>query len=68
MVYQDGYFTVEDSICHQGVAAGPSPGPFEAIETFEKESAEFAIDRDKEGFVVTWNSKGFLKRVAVQST
>lgn len=68
LVHEDDYLIVEDRICHHGVAAGPSPGPYEAVETFEKENPDFVIDRDKESFVVTWNPKGFLRRVASQST
>lgn len=57
-----GYFIVEDSICHHGLDVGPNPGPYEAIESFIEENAEFEIDREKESFLITWNPKGFLKR------
>jgi cephalosporin hydroxylase len=57
------YFIVEDSICHHGVDEGPSPGPYEAIEAFVSENKDFKIDRKKEAFCITWNPKGFLKRV-----
>ena len=56
------YFIVEDSICHHGLSVGPSPGPYEAIETFIKENSDFEIDRGKESFLITWNPKGYLKR------
>ena len=56
------YFIVEDSICHHGLSVGPIPGPYEAIDAFIKESADFDIDRDQESFVITWNPKGYLKR------
>ena len=55
---------VEDSICHHGLAIGPNPGPFEAIEAFVKEQDQFVINRDLESFLITWNPKGFLQRVA----
>lgn len=58
------YFIVEDSICYHGLEVGPKPGPFEAIETFVAENAAFMIDRSKEDFLITWNPKGFLRRVA----
>ena len=58
------YFIVEDSICHHGLAHGPQPGPYEAIETFVKENADFQIDRSCERFLITWNPKGYLRRVA----
>jgi cephalosporin hydroxylase len=51
------YFIVEDSICHHGLQIGPKPGPYEAIETFINESANFEIDRDQESFLITWNPR-----------
>jgi cephalosporin hydroxylase len=56
------YFIVEDSICWHGIEHGPSPGPYEAIETFVRENPDFEIDRDMESFLITWNPKGYLKR------
>jgi cephalosporin hydroxylase len=64
LVHPGGYFIVEDGICRHGLDIGPSPGPYEAIDTFVTEDKRFAIDRELESFVVTWNPKGFLKRVA----
>jgi len=58
-----GYFIVEDSNCHHGLNHGPNPGPYEAIETFLTENRQFASDRGKESFFITWNPKGYLKRV-----
>jgi cephalosporin hydroxylase len=58
------YFIVEDGICHHGLDVGPDPGPYEAIEAFLAENPEFVADRGKEGFLITWNPKGYLKRVA----
>jgi len=57
------YFIVEDSICHHGLNVGPNPGPYEAINDFLKENSNFVCDRDKESFFITWNPKGFLKRI-----
>jgi cephalosporin hydroxylase len=65
LVPAGGYFIVEDSICHHGLDTGPSPGPYEAIDAFVAENPDFVIDRDLESFVITWNPKGFLKRVAL---
>jgi len=56
------YFIVEDSICHHGLSLGPSPGPYEAVESFIEEDADFDIDREQESFLITWNPKGYLKR------
>lgn len=58
-----GYFIVEDGICHHGLAEGPQPGPYEAIETFCQENDGFVSERAREDFLITWNPKGFLKRV-----
>lgn len=60
---RDGdYFIVEDSICRHGLAVGPDPGPYEAIEAFVRENDDFEIDRQKESFLITWNPKGYLRR------
>ena len=56
------YFIVEDSICRNGLTVGPNPGPYEAIEAFIEEGADFDIDRERESFLITWNPKGYLKR------
>ncbi|HCK81555.1 MAG TPA: CmcI family methyltransferase [Candidatus Competibacter sp.] len=57
------YFIVEDGICHHGLAVGPAPGPYEAIEAFARENGGFEIDRSKESFLITWNPKGYLRRI-----
>jgi cephalosporin hydroxylase len=57
------YFIVEDGICHHGLEVGPSPGPYEAIETFVGTNRNFVVDRTKEAYCVTWNPKGYLRRV-----
>ncbi len=61
------YFIVEDSICHHGLTIGPEPGPYEAIEVFIKENADFEIDRSRERFLVTWNPKGYLRRTTLNN-
>lgn len=63
LVKPGGYFIVEDSNCHHGLEVGPHPGPYEAIETFTVENSDFVSDRSQEGFLITWNPKGFLLRV-----
>jgi cephalosporin hydroxylase len=57
------YFIVEDGICHHGLEVGPKPGPYEAVETFIRNHSNFTIDRNKESFGITWNPKGYLKRI-----
>jgi cephalosporin hydroxylase len=60
------YFIVEDGICHHGLSVGPKPGPYEAIETFIDENADFEIDRSRESFLITWNPKGYLRRTGLK--
>jgi cephalosporin hydroxylase len=62
LVTRGSYFIVEDGICHHGLDMGPSPGPYEAINTFINENTDFEIDRSKESFLITWNPKGYLRR------
>jgi len=68
LVSPGSYLIVEDSICHHGLDVGPNPGPYEAIETFIDETDEFEIERERESFLVTWNPKGFLRRVQPNRT
>ncbi|HEY1356885.1 MAG TPA: class I SAM-dependent methyltransferase [Thermoleophilaceae bacterium] len=63
LIKPGGYFIVEDGICHHGLDEGPRPGPYEAVEAFVAENGRFAIERGHEDFLITWNPKGFLKRV-----
>ena len=58
------YFIVEDGICHHGLDVGPRPGPFEAVETFISRNDNFVVDRDREGYCITWNPKGYLRKVS----
>jgi cephalosporin hydroxylase len=58
------HLIIEDSICYHGLDIGPNPGPYEAIEEFIAENKEFEVDRSKEGFMITWNPTGYLKRRA----
>lgn len=62
LVKPGGYFIVEDGICHHGLAVGPDPGPFEAIDAFLQERTDFESDRSRERFLITWNPKGYLRR------
>ncbi|HEY6136565.1 MAG TPA: CmcI family methyltransferase [Thermoanaerobaculia bacterium] len=63
LVSPGGYFIVEDGIIHHGLDGGPSPGPYEAIEVFVQENRCFEIDRSRESFLITWNPKGYLRRI-----
>jgi len=62
-IKKGGYFIIEDTICHHGLDIGPYPGPYEAIEAFLKENPNFESDRSREPFLITWNPKGYLRRV-----
>ncbi|PZR77124.1 MAG: hypothetical protein DLM73_00415 [Chthoniobacterales bacterium] len=63
LVSPGSYFIVEDGICHHGLEVGPSPGPYEAITDFMCGNTAFVIDRACEAFLLTWNPRGFLRRV-----
>src|SRR5262249_20288154 len=58
------YFVVEDGICHHGLDVGPRPGPYEAIDAFAGKNKNFTVDRSREPYCITWNPKGYMKRVA----
>jgi cephalosporin hydroxylase len=63
LVSKGSYFIVEDSICHHGIVVGPYPGPYEAIVEFLKENKEFKSDRNRESWFITFNPRGYLRRV-----
>ena len=63
LVKPGGYFIVEDTICHHGLDVGPDPGPYEAVEAFLEINRDFESDRSREPFLITWNPKGYLKRL-----
>ena len=63
LVTRGSYFIVEYSVCHHGLEDGPDPGPYEAIEEFMQDNTSFEIDRTKESYFITWNPKGFLKKI-----
>ena len=44
------------------------PGPWEAIEIFLSQHADFSIDRSFERFLVTSNPNGFLRKKSISST
>jgi cephalosporin hydroxylase len=63
VVGEGQYFIVEDSICHHGLDIGPSPGPYEAIESFVASNKSFVVDRPREAYGITWNPKGYLLKI-----
>jgi cephalosporin hydroxylase len=58
------YVIVEDTNIN-GHPAYPTfgPGPFEAVQKFLAANPSFAIDASREKFLMTFNPKGFLKRL-----
>jgi cephalosporin hydroxylase len=64
LVSPGSYFIIEDGICYHGITEGPRPGPYEAVQDFLKENSNFVSEREREGFVITWNPNGYLRRKA----
>jgi cephalosporin hydroxylase len=61
------YFIVEDTIIdlfRAGDGLGGVNGPLGAVEQFVGEDLRFRIDEGREFFLLTYNPRGYLKRVA----
>jgi cephalosporin hydroxylase len=55
---------VEDTnINGHPVAKEFGPGPWEAVEEFLRENKAFVADRNREKFFLTFNPKGYLKKM-----
>ena len=64
LVSLGGYLIVEDTnINGNPVLPDWGPGPREAVERFLGETDAFEVDESREKFLMTFNPKGFLKRV-----
>jgi cephalosporin hydroxylase len=66
-VQAGSYFIVEDTIIdlfRAGDGLGSVNGPLGAVEQFAREDSRFQIDTEREAFVLTFNPRGYLKRVA----
>lgn len=64
LVTPGSYMIVEDTnINGNPVRSDFGPGPMEALETFLVERSDFVVDETCEKFFVTFNPRGFLKRV-----
>lgn len=63
-VNKESYIIAEDTNLN-GYPILPNfgPGPMEAVEEFLKENKNFIIDKGREKFYLTFNPKGYLKRV-----
>lgn len=58
------YLIVEDTnVNGHPVVPDHGPGPMEAVEAFLPGAPEFAVDRDRERFMLTLNPRGYLRRV-----
>jgi cephalosporin hydroxylase len=67
LVTVNSYFIVEDGIIDlfdpgEGIGTIES-GPLAAIQIFLQENASFIVDEEWERYIITYNPKGFLKRV-----
>lgn len=64
MVTEGQYLVVEDSNVN-GHPVMPSfgPGPMEALETFLGEDRSFEVDESREKFLLTFNPRGYLRKV-----
>jgi cephalosporin hydroxylase len=59
------YLIVEDTNLNgHPVAPFFGPGPMEAVKSFLEHDRRFVVDRGREKFFMTFNPKGFLRRVA----
>ncbi|MBN1383299.1 MAG: cephalosporin hydroxylase [Elusimicrobia bacterium] len=63
-VTKGNYMIVEDSnVGGHPVAPEFGLGPMEAIDEFMKENKDFSIDRSKEKFYLSFNPRGYLKKI-----
>lgn len=63
-VSRGSYLIVEDAnINGHPVLPEYGPGPWEAIEEFLAGNRDFAVDSSREKFLMSFNPRGFLKRV-----
>ncbi len=64
MVTKGNYLVVEDTnLNNHPVVAWFGPGPMEALEEFLRENKDFQIDSSREKFLVTFNPKGYLRKI-----
>ena len=63
-VTKDSYLIVEDSnINNHPVFPEYGPGPMEAIDEFMLINKDFEIDLFREKFMMTFNPRGYLKKI-----
>ena len=65
LVTSGSYLIVEDTQFNgHPIVPDYGPGPMEAVEVFLKGTSDFLIDRSREKFLLTFNPKGYLRKVA----
>jgi cephalosporin hydroxylase len=64
LVSRGSYLVIEDTHFNgHPILPKHGPGPMEALDEFLKENGEFTIDRSREKFLLTFNPRGYLKKV-----
>lgn len=64
LVTKGSYLIVEDTnVNGHPVLPDFGPGPMEAVEEFLKENSRFVIDDTREKFYMTFNPRGYLRRL-----
>lgn len=56
------YLVIEDGICDI-LDLGINPGPMKAVEKWIGNNPNFEVDRSRERYIMTYNPKGYLKRL-----
>ncbi|MFZ5433330.1 MAG: CmcI family methyltransferase [Calditrichota bacterium] len=60
----NGYIIVEDTnVNNHPVSPDFGPGPMEAVDTFLGENRDFVVDASREKYMMTFNPRGYLKRI-----
>ncbi|HEY0101241.1 MAG TPA: CmcI family methyltransferase [Pyrinomonadaceae bacterium] len=64
MVTEGSYLIVEDTnVNGHPVLQHHGAGPMEAVESFLRETPQFTPDREREKFFLTFNPKGYLRKI-----
>jgi len=64
LVGPGGYVVVEDTnVNGHPVLPDFGPGPMEAVDDFLEEHPEFTVDTSREKYLMTFNPRGYLRRV-----
>jgi cephalosporin hydroxylase len=63
MIKSGYYFIIEDTIMNHGLVRTPEKDPYKAVEDFVQKDPTFTIDRDMERFLITYNPKGYLRKL-----